>query len=260
MDGPPRRNRLSEELDGSKSEPLLPAEISAVCNRLRAPLTPHQLDLLDIYAERLLVENRRANLTGARDRSAIYRRHFAESLALLAALEATDVALSPLIDIGTGAGFPGLPMKIARPDLDVTLVEATGKKVRFLEAIVAELGLATTQVVQARAEGLARDPSRREAYRLAVARTVAPLATLLELTLPFVQVGGYLAAPKGSGAAREMREAANALTELGGEITSAAPLDLPSGGLVPTLVLVKKVLPTPDRYPRRTGIPNKRPL
>jgi 16S rRNA (guanine527-N7)-methyltransferase len=97
-------------------------------------------------------------------------------------------------------------------------------------------------------------------YPLAVARTVAPLPVLLELTLPFVQVGGFLAAPKGSGAAREMREAENALTELGGEIVSAEPLDLPLDGPQSTLVLIRKARPTPDRYPRRTGIPNKRPL
>jgi 16S rRNA (guanine527-N7)-methyltransferase len=216
--------------------------------------------LLDIYATRLLHENRRANLTGARDRSVIYRRHFAESLALLAALEKAGAIASLLVDVGTGAGFPGLPMKIALPDLAVTLVEATGKKIRFLEALVAELDLAGVRVVQGRAEEVARVPEFREMYPLAVARTVAPLPVLLELTLPFVQVGGFLAAPKGSAAAREMREAANALTELGGEIVSAEPLDLPLDGPQPTLVLIRKARPTPDRYPRRTGIPNKRPL
>lgn len=219
-----------------------------------------QLKLLDTYAERLLVENRRANLTGARDRTAIYRRHFGESLALLVALETAGIALSPLIDIGTGAGFPGLPMKIARRDLNVTLVEATGKKVRFLEAVITELSLDCVRVVQARAEALAREPDLREAFLLAVARTVAPLPVLLELTLPFLQVGGYLAAPKGSAASREISESANALSELGGVIVSASPLDLPFEGPTPTLILVKKVAPTPDRYPRRAGIPNKRPL
>jgi 16S rRNA (guanine527-N7)-methyltransferase len=260
LDGPPHELPLSRELDGPESEPLLSAEISVVCNRLRRPLTASQLNLLDTYAQRLLVENRRANLTGASDRFAIYRRHFGESLALLVALETAGIAFSPLIDIGTGAGFPGLPMKIASPDLDVTLVEATGKKVRFLEAIVSELGLDRVRVVQARAEELAREPDFREAFPLAVARTVAPLPVLLELTLPFLQVGGYLAAPKGSATPREISESENALSELGGVIVSANPLELPFAGPTPTLVLVKKVAPTPDRYPRRVGIPNKRPL
>lgn len=260
MDGPPQDFSVSGRLDGSQAAPLLTREISIVSNRLRTPLTPVQLNLLDTYATRLLLENRRANLTGARDREAIYRRHFTESLALLAALESAGLLTSPLADIGAGAGFPGLPMKIARPDLDVTLIEATGKKARFLEAMVAELGLDGVRVVQGRAEELAREPEFREAYPLAVARTVAPLPVLLELTLPFVTVGGVLAAPKGSAAAREMREATNALTELGGEIVSADPLDLPIEGPRPTLILVRKLRPTPDRYPRRAGIPNKRPL
>ena len=223
-------------------------------------MTALQLNLLDAYATRLLHENRRANLTGARDREAIYRRHFAESLALLAELEATGLLASPLVDIGAGAGFPGLPMKIARPDLDVTLVEATGKKCRFLELMVADLGLAGVRVVQGRAEDLARVAEFRETYPLALARTVAPLPVLLELSLPFIKVGGILAAPKGSAAAREMREAANALTELGGEIVSAERLELPIDGPKPTLVLVRKVSQTSERYPRRAGIPNKRPL
>lgn len=191
---------------------------------------------------------------------AIYRRHFGESLALLVALEDAGIELSTLIDIGTGAGFPGLPMKVARPDLDVTLVEATGKKARFLETMVDELQLEGVRVLQARAEDLGRESDLREAFALAVARTVAPLPVLLELTLPFVRVGGYLAAPKGSAAPREISESANALSELGGEIVSTAPLDLPIEGPTPTLVLVKKVAPIPDRYPRRAGIPNKRPL
>jgi 16S rRNA (guanine527-N7)-methyltransferase len=205
-------------------------------------------------------ENRRANLTGARDRQAVYRRHFAESLALLAALEEAGIDLSPVIDVGTGAGFPGIPMKVARPDLELTLLEATGKKTRFLQSAVNELSLQSARVINGRAEELAHQPDLRESFALAVARTVAPLPALLELTLPFVRVGGHLAAPKGSAAAREMGESANALAELGGEIVSAQVLDLPFEGPRPTLVLVKKTSPTAERYPRRTGIPNKRPL
>lgn len=205
-------------------------------------------------------ETRRANLTGTRDLRAIYRRHFGESLALLAALEKAGIELSPAIDVGTGAGFPGLPMKIARPDLDITLLEATGKKARFLQTIVSELSLEGVHIINGRAEEAGREPALREGFALAVARTVAPLPVLLELTLPFVRVGGHLAAPKGSAAAREISESANSLAELGGEIVSAEVLDLPFGGPKPTLVLVEKTSPTPGRYPRRAGIPNKRPL
>jgi 16S rRNA (guanine527-N7)-methyltransferase len=223
-------------------------------------LTPDQLDLLDTYAGRLLEENRRANLTSLRDRDAIYRRHFVESLALLQALEDAGLVASPVIDIGTGAGFPGLPMKIARPDLELTLLEATGKKVRFLESMVAELDLAGVRVIQGRAEDIARQPEHRESYRLAVARAVAPLPVLLELALPLLAVGGVLAAPKGSAAPRELRASGHALEVLSGEVVSTDRLDLPVEGPIPTLVIVRKTGPTPNAYPRRAGIPNKRPL
>jgi 16S rRNA (guanine527-N7)-methyltransferase len=233
---------------------------AAVLNQLRMQLTPQQVAVFNLYASRLLKENLRTNLTSTRDRSAVYRRHFVESLALLRALEDRDLVESPAIDVGSGAGFPGLPIKIARPDLELTLVEATGKKARFLEMMVAELDLEGVTVINARAEELAHEPDRRGRYRLALARTVAPLPVLLELTLPFLTSGGVLAAPKGSAAQRELRESAHALAELGGKIEEAAPFELPGEGPRQTLVLVRKIGPTPERYPRRPGIPSKRPL
>jgi len=163
-----------------------------------------------------------------------------------------------VIDIGTGAGIPGLPLKIMRPDLAVTLLEAIGKKVRFLEEIVQQLDLKDVQVLHGRAEELARDPAYRETFALALARAVAPLRILVELALPFVRPGGYLAAPKGSGAQREVREASVALRLCGGEIAAVQHLDVPD--TAPTLVLIRKIGETPNAYPRRPGIPSKRPL
>ena len=165
-----------------------------------------------------------------------------------------------MIDIGTGAGIPGLPLKIMRPDLAVTLLEAIGKKVRFLEEIVQQLDLKDVQVLHGRAEELARDPAYRETFALALARAVAPLRILVELALPFVRLGGHLAAAKGSGAAREVREAANSLAECGGAVDRLVSLDVPGPGPAPRLVIIRKIAPTPERYPRRTGIPQKRPL
>jgi 16S rRNA (guanine527-N7)-methyltransferase len=233
---------------------------AAVLNQLRMQLTPQQLAAFDLYASRLLEENLRTNLTSTRDRETLYRRHFVESLALLRALEDRNLLASPVIDIGSGAVFPGLPIKIARPDLELTLAEATGKKARFLEMMAAELGLGGVTVIHARAEELAHDPEHRGRYRLVLARTVAPLPVLLELTLPFLATGGVLAAPKGSAAPRELRESAHALAELGGEIEEASPFELPVEGPRQTLILVRKSGPTPERYPRRPGIPSKRPL
>jgi 16S rRNA (guanine527-N7)-methyltransferase len=201
-----------------------------------------------------------AGLTSLSDRERIERRHFGESLVLLKTLEELDVFGSPAIDIGSGGGFPGVPVKIARPELELTLLEANGKKAAFLSDLVRELGLNSVRVVNERAETAAHDPEYREAYTLAMARAVAPLRVLAELALPFVRVGGYLATPKGSGAQREVREAEMALRTLGGEVTHVRKLELDWSGPAPTLVVVRKRSGTPERYPRRPGIPSKRPL
>jgi 16S rRNA (guanine527-N7)-methyltransferase len=225
-------------------------------------LTQSQERLLGIYASHLLAENKRAGLTSAgTDREAIYRRHFTESLALLAAIETRSLLSSPVIDIGSGGGFPGLVIAVVRPETAMTLLEANQKKAAFLESMARELGLANVRVVCARAEDAGRNPGEREGYLLALARAVAPLRVLVEYALPFVRVGGVLAAPKGSSAPRELREAANALAEMGGEIEHTGPRVMPpEAERPPPLIIVRKTAPTPDRYPRRAGIPAKRPL
>jgi 16S rRNA (guanine527-N7)-methyltransferase len=234
--------------------------LRAVSKQLRIGLTAPQIALFGTYLEQLIAENTRAGLTSLRDRESIQQRHFAESLALLRALEDARAFASPAIDVGAGAGFPGVPIKIARPETRLTLLEATGKKAAFLERLVARLGLEGVTVINGRAETLAHEPEHRESYKLALARAVAPLRTLVELTLPFLEVGGVLATPKGSGARREVAEAAEALKACGGAVELLRPLDLPAPGPVPTLVLVRKVAHTPDNYPRRPGMPSKRPL
>lgn len=232
----------------------------AVCNGLRKHLSAVQHEQLEMYLQRLLEGRRRVNLTALRDRQSIERRHFGESAALLDALERAGVVESPVIDIGTGAGIPGLPFKIARPDLDITLVESSAKKTQFLEETVRELRLSGVTVYHARAEDLARGAGHRGVYGLALARAVAPLRVLVELALPFLRLGGYLATPKGSGSEREVREASNALAVCGGTVTLVERLEVPGPGPAPTLVLVRKTAETPLRYPRRAGIPRKRPL
>lgn len=221
-------------------------------------LSSTQRDAFATFTRLLIDEGARQNLTSLRNREAIERRHFGESLALLQALETLGAFESPAIDIGAGAGFPGLPIKIVRPDLRLTLLEATGKKAGFMTLVVATLGLSGVTVVNGRAEELAHDLEHRGAYALALARAVAPLRILVELALPFVRPGGYLAAPKGSGAQREVREASDALRLCGGEIAAVQHLDVPD--TAPTLVLIRKIGETPNAYPRRPGIPSKRPL
>ena len=228
--------------------------------RLRFDLDPQQLRAFRTYLAELEAARPRLRLTALTDPEAVQRRHFLEPLALLGALEQLGSLPEPAIDIGSGAGFPGLPIKIVRPALRLTLVEAHGKRAEFLEQVARALGLAGVTIVNARAEDAARDPAHREAYRLALARAVAPLPTLVELALPFLPTGGLLAAPKGSGAQREVREAAAALAACGGVVESVQTLEVPNAPVPPTLVLVRKTSPTPARFPRRAGIPSKRPL
>ena len=234
--------------------------LEEVAIQLRIALSRPQLEAFDTYHHELIKERPRAGLTSLTDREPIERRHFLEPLVLLRALEDAGAFASPAIDIGTGAGFPGLPIKIVHPELQLTLLEASERKVNFLEKLIQLLDVDGVAAVHARAEDLARDPLHRAAYALAFARAVAPLRVLVELSLPLLRMGGYLATPKGSNAHREVREAAAALNACGGEVERVQTLDMPQPGPSPTLVLVRKVRETPERYPRRAGMPSKRPL
>jgi len=223
-------------------------------------LDGRQLEQFEEYYHLLIAANQRVNLTSVTAYDGVQRRHFGESLAVAAALYRTGVLqldqAARTIDLGAGAGFPGLPIKIAHPALRLTLLESAAKKTAFLQEVVERLGLEDVAVVTDRAESAARQPAHRERYDLALARAVASLPVLVELALPFLRLGGLLAAPKGSRAAQEVAAAAPALGACGGRLLSAERL--PDSPL--TLVLVEKVAPSPSTYPRRPGIPAKRPL
>jgi 16S rRNA (guanine527-N7)-methyltransferase len=204
------------------------------------------------YRAELLDWNSRVNLTAITQPAAIDRLHFADSLACL--LEPIDAGAA-VLDVGAGAGFPGLPMKIARPDLRLTLLEATGKKARFLEHLVAALSLDGVTVAAERAETFAE----REAFDVVVARALAAMPALLELTLPFCRVGGVvLALKKGARLSAELAAAGRALAILGGQLVEPRAYELE--GEPRRLVVVRKVSPTPAGYPRRPGVPAKKPL
>lgn len=227
---------------------------------LRLQFTPSEEASLHLFRDLLVANSRSAGLTSVRDPDEVDKRHIGESLVLLQALDGAGLLRSPAIDIGSGGGLPGIPIKIVRPHLKLTLLEATKKKAAFLQLAVDELRLEDTIVVNARAEEAARQPEHRATYALALARSVAPLPALIELALPFLSEGGVLAAPKGSRAAAEIDAAVHALRECGGEVESVRKLELPWDAPPPTLVIVRKIAPTPDRYPRRPGIPSRRPL
>jgi 16S rRNA (guanine527-N7)-methyltransferase len=210
------------------------------------------LDLLREWAPRV-------NLVADAAPDIVQRRHFVEAIALGAALRERELLRpdSLVLDVGAGAGFPGVPMKIVWPSIQLTLLEATAKKAAFLSALVAALELDDTPVFTGRAEALGHDPSLRGRFDLVLARAVAPLPALLELTLPFARLGGRVATPKGSRAAAEIEASANALRVLGARAFS---MPLPVAGPAQTLIVALKLRPTPDDYPRRDGVPAKAPL
>lgn len=219
-------------------------------------LSVDQLRQFARYADELLAWNAHTNLTAITDREAIYVRHFLDSLVLARFWGAAPTAL---VDIGTGAGFPGVPLKILHPPLALTLVDSVGKKTAFLRHLVVVLGLDQVRVITGRAEELGRDPREREQYDVATARAVADLRVLVEYGLPLLRVGGVLLAPKGAEAMTEAAAARHACALLGGALEQVAPVELP--GIEPrALVVVRKVAPTDPRYPRPVGVPARRPL
>jgi 16S rRNA (guanine527-N7)-methyltransferase len=222
-------------------------------------LNEGQIERFERYLALLQDWSERANLVGDASANVVQRRHFAESVALGAVLRERQLLRGheDILDIGAGAGFPGVAMKIAWPGLRLTLLEATAKKTAFLSELVENLGLDETAVLTGRAEALGHDPALRERFDLVLARAVAPLPALLELTLPFARVGGRVATPKGSRASAEIKASDRALQLLGGE-AHTLPLDVP--GPPQTLVIVAKRRPTPPEYPRRAGVPARSPL
>ncbi len=165
-----------------------------------------------------------------------------------------------VLDVGAGAGLPGIPLKLILTDIRLVLLEATGKKAAFLRSVVEQLGLTDTTVAHNRAEVLAHVPSHRESYDLVVARAVAPLTILAELCLPFVTMGGMFVAPKKGAIAEEIAGARNAISQVGGADVRLVDVRLPQLADERKLVCIRKVSHSPDRYPRRSGIPLKRPL
>lgn len=204
--------------------------------------------------------NTRMNLTGDTEFAVALDRLYADSLAPLG-LEGVFPQGARLIDVGSGAGFPGLPLAIARPDLQVTLLDSLGKRISFLAAVVDALGLKNVRLVHARAEDGGRDPAHRERYDVAAARAVAPLPVLCELLMPFVRVGGHMACYKGPAASAELEAGARAAKLLGGGKVSALPVAIPSQPEWQHCVLLcPKEQKTVRQYPRKAGTPSREPL
>lgn len=221
-------------------------------------LSARQVAQLAAYERELLEWNQKFNLTAIRGVDGIRAKHFLDSISC--ALAWREQTPRRLVDVGTGAGFPGIVLKILYPGMNLTLVESVGKKANFCSHIVQTLGLEGVEVLTARAEDVGRDPKHREKYDWAVARAVANLPVLAEYLLPLVRVGGGMLAQKGESGPAEAQAAETTLRLLGGRMRQLVPVELPGVAEERYLVIIDKPSATPPAYPRKAGIPAKKPL
>jgi len=226
-------------------------------NHLGITLSDLQQYQFQLLQDELLEWNEKINLTAIRDAQGIQEKHFFGSLTCFLGFEKWPESL---IDVGSGAGFPGLPVKIVIPEMRLTLVESVDKKANFSHHIVDKLGLTNVTVLSKRVEEVARMPAHREAYDIAIARAVAPAPTLAEYLLPLVKVGGRSLMQKGTRGPEEIREAEKIIDLCGGEISDVLHLDFEGIEGEGNLVIINKVRPTPGEFPRAVGIPAKKPI
>ncbi|HUT18742.1 MAG TPA: 16S rRNA (guanine(527)-N(7))-methyltransferase RsmG [Anaerolineae bacterium] len=238
--------------------------LKASAKQLGLPLSQQQLNAFQLFHEDLVEWNEQFNLTAITEYEQVQIRHFADSLSCLVAIRQAGRLLEGralrCIDVGSGAGFPGIPIKIYCPQMNMVLLEATGKKVDFMAHVIAHLGLKEIQAVKGRAEELAKEPLHREQYDLVLARAVAELPVLAEYTLPFCRLGGTVIAQKGVRAQEEAHSAEYAVSMLGGQVRRVIPIELLGLAETRNLVVIEKTARTPEKYPRRPGMPAKRPL
>ena len=220
-------------------------------------LNDRQLEQLETYYKLLVEWNEKINLTAITDPQGVAVKHFADSLSILNYVKLPQGAKA--LDVGTGAGFPGVVLKIARPDITLTLLDSLKKRFLFLDALLSALGL-EAEFVQGRAEEYGQDLDMREGFDLVVSRAVAQLNTLSEYCLPFVRLSGKFVAFKGGGCEEEIVSAKRAIQTLGGKLCGAHSFELPFEGGSRTLVEIEKVSPTPDKYPRPNGKIKSKPL
>ncbi|HEY91816.1 MAG TPA: 16S rRNA (guanine(527)-N(7))-methyltransferase RsmG [Dehalococcoidia bacterium] len=230
-------------------------------SRLGLQFETGQLEQFEVFYRELTAWNKRINLTSITGYEEVQVNHFLDALTLVLAWQPPQRNNRlRIIDIGTGAGIPGIPLKIIFPDLRLVLLESTAKKAVFLKHLCEQLDIDDVEVVTGRAEEIAHREQYREQFELVLSRAVAPLPTLVELTLPFCTAGGIFIAYKKGDIETELEQARNAINILGGKLQGITTVDLPEFPGRRCLVVVDKISPTPDKYPRRPGMPSKRPL
>lgn len=225
---------------------------------LGVSLSPEQIQQFLTYYEMLVEWNEVMNLTAITEYEEVMKKHFVDSLSLVQTFDVNKKV--SVIDVGTGAGFPGLALKIAYPNMKVTLLDSLNKRINFLNAVIENLGLTDVETVHGRAEDFAKPGKLREKYDLCVSRAVANLTTLSEYCLPFVKVGGEFISYKSEKITEEMESAKKAISLLGGKFDRSKDFYLPDSDIYRNLVVIKKVKETPKKFPRKAGLPSKEPL
>ncbi len=221
-------------------------------------LDDHQCSQFDQYFHHLVEKNKVMNLTGITEKDEVIDKHFIDSIMLNQAID-LEGDLS-LLDMGTGAGFPGVPLKIAFPNLSVTLMDSLKKRILFLDEVIELLELSDIETIHGRAEDYAKKGKLRACYDLVVSRAVANLASLSEYCIPYVKKGGYFVSYKSGNAMEEIEEAKKAITTLGGKIEEIKHISIPGTDIERTFVVIRKCLDTPNKYPRKAGQPTKNPI
>lgn len=234
-------------------------------------LSKHQIEQFIDYYELLEEWNSFMNLTAITDFDEVLKKHFIDSLSIVKALESAEeynflnkdldnASNLSIIDIGTGAGFPGIPLKIAFPNLSVTLLDSLQKRIKFLDEVILELDLKNINTIHGRAEDYAKPDKLREKYDVCVSRAVANLSTLSEYCLPFVKIGGKFISYKSEKLTIELTEAEKAVSILGGKVASQTDYMLPSSDIYRNILIIDKIKPTPKKFPRKAGLPAKEPI
>ncbi|KRL63336.1 16S rRNA (guanine(527)-N(7))-methyltransferase RsmG [Lactobacillus psittaci] len=221
-------------------------------------LTDQQVKQFDTYYHDLISVNEHVNLTRITELEEVYLKHFYDSLTGFLAYP--ELFKGKICDVGAGAGFPSIPIKILVPDLEIAIVDSLNKRLNFLADLTSKLGLTGVELIHGRAEDIGQNPLYREKFDLVTARAVANMATLSEYCLPLVKINGHFLALKGPKAEAELKEAKKAITVLGGAINSSQSLTLPESSEERTLLLVDKIKSTPAKYPRQAGTPSRKPL